>query len=116
MGEELRSLEERERRLKQAQPQVPEPPRLHPGSAEPYRRKIADLRASLNDDALKVEAAERLRALLSAIRKILDNGRLRSSWSASLVRYWRWGCWNAKKPQRWGWGFIDLVCLIWLRG
>lgn len=76
MGEELRSLEDRKRRLKQAQPQVPEPPRLHPGLAELYRRKVADLRAALNEDALKVEAAERLRSLLSAIRMIPENGQL----------------------------------------
>ncbi|WP_425364940.1 recombinase family protein [Georhizobium profundi] len=76
MGEELRSLEERKRQLKRTQPTAPEPPRLHPGLAELYRRKVTDLRASLNDDALKVEAAERLRSLLSAIRMIPEDGRL----------------------------------------
>ncbi|VVT04919.1 recombinase zinc beta ribbon domain-containing protein [Rhizobium sp. EC-SD404] len=76
MGEELRSLEERKRQLKQTQPTAPEPPRLHPGLSELYRRKVSDLRASLNDDALKVEAAERLRSLLSAIRLIPEDGQL----------------------------------------
>jgi site-specific DNA recombinase len=76
MGEELRSLEDRKRQLKRAQPTAPEPPRLHLGLAELYRRKVSDLRAALNDDALKVEAAERLRSLLSAIRLIPEAGRL----------------------------------------
>lgn len=77
MGDELRSLEERKRQLKQAQPQAFEPPRLHPGLEELYKRKVNDLRNALNDDALKVEAAELLRALLSAIRLIPEDGALR---------------------------------------
>jgi hypothetical protein len=35
---------------------------LHPNAAEIYRRKVADLELALNDDSIKAEAGEILRA------------------------------------------------------
>jgi hypothetical protein len=40
---------------------------LHPGAAELYRVKVAELEAVLNDPAIKAEAADALRALISQV-------------------------------------------------
>ncbi|MCF1711067.1 recombinase family protein [Tabrizicola sp. J26] len=45
-----------------------EPIRFHPGLAETYRRKVADLASSLNAEGTRPEAIEHLRALVSEIR------------------------------------------------
>ncbi|WP_229726022.1 recombinase family protein [Frigidibacter albus] len=52
----------------------PEPPalRLHPSLTGLYQQKIADLSAALSDPAVKIEAAETLRGLVSEIRMIPD--------------------------------------------
>ncbi|MGF1611087.1 MAG: hypothetical protein ACFCUQ_16905 [Kiloniellales bacterium] len=41
--------------------------RLHPGLSEIYRRKVAQLEEALNDESIKAEAAEVLRALIDRI-------------------------------------------------
>lgn len=48
------------------------PIRLHPGLADVYRRKVADLTAALNHEATRSEAAECIRGLVSEIRLIPD--------------------------------------------
>ena len=51
-------------------------PALHPGIAEIYRRKVADLTQALNDDNLRSEAAEIIRSLIGSIRLVLHDDRL----------------------------------------
>ena len=52
----------------------PEPPalRLHPSLTGLYQQKIADLSAALSDPAVKIQAAETLRGLVSEVRMIPD--------------------------------------------
>ena len=53
-----------------------EMPQLHPALADVYRRKINGLATALNDDALRTEAAEVLRSLISEIRLVPVDGAL----------------------------------------
>ena len=77
MKQELEGLEARKASLKAALDAEPEePPRLHPGLADVYRAKVAELTRALNDDALRSEAAAALRSLLGEIRLIPENGEL----------------------------------------
>ena len=55
---------------------VDQPLRLHPGLADVYRRKVADLRRALNDEGTKAEAVEVLRGLISEIRLAPQHGKL----------------------------------------
>ena len=41
--------------------------RLHPNTAEIYRRKVADLELALNDDSIKAEAGEILCSLIDLV-------------------------------------------------
>jgi site-specific DNA recombinase len=50
----------------------PEPIAIHPGLAEIYRQKVANLAASLNDEATRPEATQLLRGLISEIRLYPD--------------------------------------------
>jgi hypothetical protein len=77
MMDELSALEERKAGLTDETREAPvKMPHLHPGLAELYRRKVDDLAAALNDDALRSEAAEVLRSLISAIRLVPQDGAL----------------------------------------
>ena len=77
MKDELTALEERKAVLTDETRDAPEEmPRLHPGLAEVYRKKVADLTQALNDDALRTEATEVLRSLISEIRLIPQDGAL----------------------------------------
>ena len=51
-------------------------PALHPGIAEIYRRKVADLTHALNEDSLRSEAAEIIRSLIGSIRLVPHTDRL----------------------------------------
>ncbi|MGF1609004.1 MAG: recombinase family protein [Kiloniellales bacterium] len=72
MKDRMAALETRrdelERELRSA---MPAPPlRLHPGLSRIYRRKVEQLEAALNDDSIKAEAAEVLRALIDWIELV----------------------------------------------
>ena len=77
MKDEMAALEERKARLVEAsRDQVEEPPMLHPGLAEVYRRKVETLTEALNKDELRTEAAEMLRSMIQTIRLVPENGEL----------------------------------------
>ena len=77
MKDEMTALEERKARLAEStRDQVEEPPMLHPGLAEVYRRKVEKLTQALNKDELRSEAAETLRSMIQAIRLVPENGEL----------------------------------------
>jgi hypothetical protein len=48
------------------------PPTLHPGLAQLYRNKVADLAAALNTETTRTQAAEIIRSLIDEIRLIPD--------------------------------------------
>src|SRR6185437_16398649 len=59
------ALEERKARLAEStRDQAEEPPILHPGLAEVYRRKVEKLTHALNKEGLRAEAAETLRSMI----------------------------------------------------
>ena len=59
MKDELAALKDRKVRLVDlARDQVEEPPMLHPGLAEVYRRKVEKLTEALNKEGLRAEATE----------------------------------------------------------
>lgn len=60
MKDEMAALEERRARLIElTRDQLEEPPLLHPGLAEIYRRKVETLTQALNKDELRSEAHSR---------------------------------------------------------
>ncbi len=77
MKDELAALEERKGRLLElTRDQAEEPPMLHPGLADVYRRKVEKLTQALNKDELRAEAAESLRSMIQAIRLVPEDGEL----------------------------------------
>ncbi|MCE8438555.1 hypothetical protein [Rhodovulum sulfidophilum] len=54
----------------------PEPPmlRLHPGLAESYRAKVADLASALSDPEIQLQASETSRGLILEMRLVPDAG------------------------------------------
>ena len=73
----LTALEARKADLQASLATPAEPmPALHPGIADVYARKVADLSASLNDPAFRQEASRALRALIEEVRLLPDNGAL----------------------------------------
>jgi site-specific DNA recombinase len=77
MKDELMALEERKARLvESARDETEEPPMLHPGLAEVYRRKVEKLTEALNKEELRSEATEILRSTIQAIRLVPENGEL----------------------------------------
>ena len=68
------ALEDRKRSLADQLAEAPEPRvlRMHPSLADLYRQKIGDLANALSDPAVRVQAAEAMRALISRIRMIPD--------------------------------------------
>jgi site-specific DNA recombinase len=77
MKDEMSSLETRKATLvEQTKDEVQEPVLLHPGLAEVYRRKVENLSDALNNEELRAEAAETLRAMIQAIRLIPQDGEL----------------------------------------
>jgi hypothetical protein len=56
---------------------APPMPRLHPNLAELYRQKVMNLAQALNEEHMRLEAAECIRKLIEEIRLVPDNGKLR---------------------------------------
>ncbi len=77
MKDEMAALEERRARLVElTRDQAEEPPMLHPGLAEVYRRKVEKLTEALNKEELRSEAAEILRSTIQTIRLVPEDGEL----------------------------------------
>ena len=78
MKAKLDSLEEQKARLElelaNAEPE--QPVLLHPGLAQMYKKKVADLTAVLNDPETKAEATTIIRSMLSEIRLTPREGAL----------------------------------------
>ena len=69
LGERLRALEHRREEIVREIADAAEPRaiELHPNLPEFYRRKVAELEVALNDEDIKDEAAELLRALIAYV-------------------------------------------------
>ncbi|MEM5476298.1 hypothetical protein [Pacificibacter sp. AS14] len=74
MKDQIAKLEREKHALESDLEQTPEPPtlRLHPSLSHVYQRKIRNLSFALQDPALKTEATEALRGLISAIKMLPD--------------------------------------------
>lgn len=74
MKAKMDDLEAAKIRLQEQLAENPEPPalRLHTALTELYREKIADFEVALSDPAVKLQAIELLRSLISEIRMIPD--------------------------------------------
>ncbi|ETX10766.1 recombinase, partial [Roseivivax halodurans JCM 10272] len=74
MKARMDELEETKRRLEAEVAETPEPAvlRMHPGLTDLYRQKVRNLAHALSDPAVRVQAAEAMRALISEIRMIPD--------------------------------------------
>ena len=72
MKEKMAVLEDRKRSLTAQVAEAPEPAvlRMHPNLGNLYRQKIGDLVDALSDPAVRVEAAEAMRSLITEIRMI----------------------------------------------
>ncbi|WP_111539125.1 recombinase family protein [Palleronia aestuarii] len=72
----LQKLEEAEARKAELEAQLntpePSPVRLHPGLSELYRRKVADLAASLQDTTIRPKALDTLRGLIQRVKVRTD--------------------------------------------
>jgi DNA invertase Pin-like site-specific DNA recombinase len=98
MKAELEELEARKAELVRAAEAAPEVvPRLHPRLADVYRQKVAALQEALNDDALRTEAADALRALIGEIRLIPESGELAVELVGEAAAILALG--NAKRPR-----------------
>jgi site-specific DNA recombinase len=86
MKEELFALEARKLELATAVEHSPAPaPRLHPGLAEIYRRKVASLQEELNRPELRAEASVAIRSLIEEIRLVPENGKLEIELAGDLA-------------------------------
>ena len=103
MKDELSALEERKVVLTDETRDAPEEmPRLHPGLADVFRRKVDDLATALNEDSLRTEAAEVLRSLISEIRLIPQDGALAIELVGALAGILALG--KEKRPRPFGSG------------
>ncbi|EEX13003.1 recombinase [Citreicella sp. SE45] len=70
MKEKMAGREDRKRSLATQVAEAPEPTvlRMNPSLGDLYRQKIGDLATALSDPAVRVQAAEAMRALISGIR------------------------------------------------
>src|SRR6185437_15727805 len=77
MQSELLTLEgDREKLLKTIKAKQPKLVRLHPSLDQIYQKKIARLEENLNEESVRIEAAESLRGLIREIRLIPEEGKL----------------------------------------
>ena len=77
MKDKLTALEARKEELEVELADTDEAPvLLHPGLADVYREKVAELTKALNDPVLKAEAGSILRGLLSKIRLFPEGSKL----------------------------------------
>jgi len=103
MKDELTALETRKEMLIAETAEAKEEmPRLHPGLAEIYRKKVADLTEALNDDSLRTEAAEVLRSLIERINLIPREGELAIELVGALAGILALG--KEKRPRPFGSG------------
>ena len=86
LKDELLALEARQEKLKTllADSNAPEP-LVHPNLAEVYRRKVANLNESLQQEDTKAEAAEIIRNLVDEIVLVPENGHLRIDLKGELA-------------------------------
>ncbi|NIY98373.1 recombinase family protein, partial [Salipiger sp. HF18] len=70
MKEKMARREDRKRSLATQVAEAPEPTvlRMNPSLGDLYRQKIGDLVTALSDPAVRVQAAEAMRSLISEIR------------------------------------------------
>ena len=127
MKDEMAALEERRAQLGElTRDQVEEPPMLHPGLAEVYRRKVEKLTQALNKEELRAEAAETLRSMIQAIRLVPEDGELAIELVGELAGILALN--NEKSPRPFGSGagqvtlvagarcqryLPDLKCRLW---
>ena len=79
---ELEAKRDECKRSLQEQGDCPPAPALHPGLAEIYRRKVAELETALNDPSIQAEASGALRGLIDAV--VLHPGERRGEVRAEL--------------------------------
>ncbi|WP_128253113.1 hypothetical protein [Falsirhodobacter deserti] len=74
MKTRMEELKVEKARLSSELAEAPKPPalRLHPGLAESYRAKVADLASALSNPAIQLQATEALRGLISEARLLPD--------------------------------------------
>ncbi len=87
-------------------------PRLHPGLAEVYRTRVAELTAALAADD-GAELRERVRSLVETIRLVPEAGRLRVEVRGELGAILRLaeGARNAKSP-----GVVAEASMVQIKG
>ena len=114
MKDELAALEERKARLAEStRDQAEEPPMLHPGLAEVYRRKVEKLTQALNKEELRAEAAETLRSIIQAIRLVPEGGELAIELVGELAGIL--ALTNEKSPRLYGPGARQLTLVAGAR-
>ncbi|MFQ5928047.1 MAG: recombinase family protein, partial [Terriglobia bacterium] len=86
LKDEILALEVRQEEMKTllADAKAPEP-LLHPNLAEVYRRKVANLNETLQQEETKAEAAEIIRSLVDEIVLVPENGELRIDLKGELA-------------------------------
>jgi site-specific DNA recombinase len=110
MKDEAAALEERKARLLGlTREQAQEPPMLHPGLADVYRRKVEKLREALNKEELRSEAAEILRSTIEAIRLVPEDGELAIELVGELAGILALGQEKSPRPFGSGAGQVTLV-------
>ena len=78
LKEELLTLEARKEALEGTiGSQTDVEPLIHPKLAEVYRRKVADLRQALHEEAGRTEAFELIRSLIEEVRLVPQGRKLR---------------------------------------
>ncbi len=116
MKEKLTLLEARKAELAAAlADQTDQPVRLHPGLTAAYRAKVADLTVALNDAALREEAAEILRGLLTSIRLVPEGRGLAIELVGALAGIMALGDADSKKPRRYARGADALTVVAGAR-
>ncbi len=76
--DEMATLEARRIDLLKQKEHTPAPiPRLHPSLAEVYRKKVADLTESLNQESTRADAAQAIQGLIEEVRLVPENGTLK---------------------------------------
>ena len=101
--DEITALETRKAELKNALEETPPAPvRLHPGLAEVYRAKVAELAEALNDETIRGEASALLRGLIEEIRLVPEAGELRIELYGELAALFALGQGQNDKHPRGG--------------
>ncbi len=76
--DEMATLEDRRSDLFSQKEHTPAPmPRLHPNLAEVYRKKVATLAESLNEENTRADAAQAIQGLIEEVRLVPESGTLK---------------------------------------